>query len=129
MKAHLQGFYEEELDVPLALFNGNIFDDDKVISTLETLKQEAANITHKIEEMDIIMKKVEQVTAEYLPLAQACSSIFFILKQLNLVKHFYQFLLWFFLDIFNCISYHNPNLKNVSNHHCQCKILNDLQAY
>ncbi|KAG1853246.1 ATP-binding dynein motor region D5-domain-containing protein [Suillus tomentosus] len=63
---------------------GNIFDDDKVISTLETLKREAADITHKIEETDIIMKKVEQVTAEYLPLAQACSSVFFILEQLNL---------------------------------------------
>ncbi|KAG2160116.1 dynein heavy chain and region D6 of dynein motor-domain-containing protein [Suillus bovinus] len=106
---------------------GNILDDDKVISTLETLKREAADITHKVEETDIVMKEVEQVTAEYLPLAQACSSVFFILEQLNLVNHFYQFSLRFFLDIFDYVLHHNPNLKNISDHHRRREILlNDL---
>ncbi|EGO28454.1 hypothetical protein SERLADRAFT_445906 [Serpula lacrymans var. lacrymans S7.9] len=102
---------------------GNILDDDKVIGTLETLKREAAEITHKVEETDVIMKEVEQVTSEYLPLAQACSSIFFILEQLNLVNHFYQFSLRFFLDIFDYVLHHNPNLKNVSDHHRRREIL------
>ncbi|KAG1889346.1 dynein heavy chain and region D6 of dynein motor-domain-containing protein [Suillus subluteus] len=93
---------------------GNILDDDK-------------DITHKVEETDIVMKEVEQVTAEYLPLAQACSSVFFILEQLNLVNHFYQFSLRFFLDIFDYVLHHNPNLKNVSDHHRRREILlNDL---
>lgn len=106
---------------------GNILDDDKVIGTLETLKREAAEITSKVEETDIVMREVEQVTAEYLPLAQACSSVFFILEQLNLVNHFYQFSLRFFLDIFDYVLHHNPNLKNVSDHHCRREILlNDL---
>ena len=47
----------------------NILDDDKIIDALETLKREVAEITRKVEEMDVIMKEVEQVTAEYLPLA------------------------------------------------------------
>ena len=102
---------------------GNILDDDKVISTLETLKREAAEITHKVEETDIVMKEVEQVTTEYLPLAQACSSVFFILEQLNLVNHFYQFSLQFFLDIFDYVLHHNPNLKNVSDHNRRRDIL------
>jgi len=93
--------------------SGNILDDDKVIDTLEKLKREAAEITRKVEETDIIMKEVEEVTAEYNPLAQACSSIFFILEQLNLVNHFYQFSLRFFLDIFDYVLHQNPNLKNV----------------
>ncbi|KAF9015424.1 dynein heavy chain [Cyathus striatus] len=63
---------------------GNILDDDKVIDTLETLKREAAEITRKVEETDLVMREVEQVTSEYLPLAQACSSVFFVLEQLNL---------------------------------------------
>ncbi|KAL4068381.1 dynein heavy chain and region D6 of dynein motor-domain-containing protein [Scleroderma yunnanense] len=106
---------------------GNILDDDKVISTLETLKREAAEITHKVEETDIVMREVEQVTTEYLPLAQACSSVFFILEQLNLVNHFYQFSLQFFLDIFDYVLHHNPNLKNVSDHNQRRDILlNDL---
>ena len=95
---------------------GNILDDDKVIDTLETLKREAAEITRKVEETDLVMKEVEQVTAEYLPLAQACSAMFFILEQLNLVNHFYQFSLRFFLDIFDYVLHHNPNLKSVSDH-------------
>ena len=45
------------------------------IGTLETLKREAAEDTRKVEEIDSVMAEVEQVTREYLPLAQACSSI------------------------------------------------------
>ncbi|OCH92714.1 dynein heavy chain protein 1 [Obba rivulosa] len=106
---------------------GNILDDDKVIDTLETLKREAAEITRKVEETDVVMKEVEEVTAEYSPLAQACSSIFFILEQLNVVNHFYQFSLRFFLDIFDFVLHHNPNLKNVADHHHRREILlNDL---
>ncbi|KAJ7102434.1 dynein heavy chain protein 1 [Mycena belliarum] len=107
--------------------SGNILDDDKVIDTLETLKREAAEITHKVEETDVVMKEVEQVTAEYLPLAQACSAVFFVLEQLNLVSHFYQFSLHFFLDIFDYILHHNPNLKNVTDYSRRRAILlNDL---
>jgi dynein heavy chain 1, cytosolic len=102
---------------------GNILDDDKVIDTLETLKREAAEITRKVEETDLVMKEVEQVTAEYLPLAQACSSYFFILEQLNLVNHFYQFSLRFFLDIFDYVLNHNPNLKGVADYEQRRKIL------
>ncbi|KAG8927614.1 Cytoplasmic dynein 1 heavy chain 1 [Tulasnella sp. 418] len=102
---------------------GNILDDDKVISTLETLKREAAEITRKVEETDVVMREVEQVTAEYLPLAQACSSIFFVLEQLNTINHFYQFSLRFFLDIFDYILHHNPNLKQVYDYHERLSIL------
>ncbi|KAH9075718.1 dynein heavy chain protein 1 [Lactarius deliciosus] len=103
--------------------SGNILDDDKVIDTLETLKREAADITRKVEETDIVMKEVEQVTAEYLPIAQACSSVFFILEQLNLVSHFYQFSLRFFLDIFDYVLHHNPHLQGISDHGARRDIL------
>lgn len=106
---------------------GNILDDDKVIDTLETLKREAGEITRKVEETDLVMREVEQVTAEYLPLAQACSSVFFVLEQLNLINHFYQFSLRFFLDIFEYILHQNPNLRGVSDHDKRRQILyNDL---
>ncbi|KAI0762764.1 dynein heavy chain protein 1 [Fomes fomentarius] len=107
--------------------SGNILDDDKVINTLETLKREAAEITRKVEETDIVMKEVEEVTAEYLPLAQACSAVFFILEQLNLVNHFYQFSLRFFLDIFDYVLLHNPNLAGITDYVKRREILmNDL---
>lgn len=102
---------------------GNILDDDKVIDTLETLKREAAEITRKVEETDVVMREVEQVTAEYLPLAQACSSVFFVLEQLNLINHFYQFSLRFFLDIFDYVLLLNPNLKNITDYGLRRDIL------
>lgn len=102
---------------------GNILDDDKVIETLETLKREAAEITSKVEETDVVMKEVEQVTTEYLPLAQACSAVFFVLEQLNIVNHFYQFSLQFFLDMFDYVLNYNPNLKGVTDHNRRREIL------
>ena len=103
--------------------NGGILDDDEVIDTLETLKREAAEITRKVEETDVVMREVEQVTAEYLPLAQACSSVFFVMEQLSLVNHFYQFSLRFFLEIFDHVLHHNPNLGNVTDHGIRRDIL------
>ncbi|KAN0062764.1 dynein heavy chain [Thecaphora frezii] len=104
---------ERSLLTALNESKGNILDDDNVIDTLETLKKEAAEITSKVEETDAVMQEVEQVTAEYVPLAKACSSVFFVLDQLNLVSHFYQFSLRFFLDIFDYILRRNPNLDGV----------------
>lgn len=105
---------ERSLLTALNESEGNILDDDKVIDTLETLKKEAAEVTSKVEETDAIMQEVDQVTAEYVPLAKACSSIFFVLDQLHLISHFYQFSLRFFLDIFDFVLRRNPHLNGVT---------------
>ncbi|WVQ81477.1 hypothetical protein IAT38_003601 [Cryptococcus sp. DSM 104549] len=94
--------------------SGSILDDDKVIETLEVLKKEAAEITHKVEDTDVVMREVEAVTGEYLPLAQACSGIYFALEQLASINHFYQFSLDYFLEIFDYILLQNPNLQGVT---------------
>ncbi|CDU22276.1 cytoplasmic dynein heavy chain 2 [Sporisorium scitamineum] len=105
---------ERSLLTALNESEGNILDDDKVIDTLETLKKEAAEVTSKVEETDAIMQEVDQVTAEYVPLAKACSSVFFVLDQLHLISHFYQFSLRFFLDIFDYVLRRNPHLDGIT---------------
>ncbi|KAJ3107335.1 Cytoplasmic dynein 1 heavy chain 1, partial [Phlyctochytrium bullatum] len=106
---------------------GNILDDDNVISTLEKLKQEAAEVMKKVEDTDIVMQEVDSVTATYTPLAQACSSIFFCLEQLGLLNHFYQFSLDFFIDIFQYLLHKNPNLKGVQDYNMRLsRIFDDL---
>ncbi|KAI9204677.1 dynein heavy chain [Polychytrium aggregatum] len=102
---------------------GNILDDDNIISTLETLKQEAAEVTRKVVETDVVMKEVESVTSMYTPLAQACSSIFFIMEQLSQLHHFYQFSLDFFMEIFQHIMHNNPNLKGLTDYNQRLSIL------
>ena len=62
-------------------------DDDRIIATLEKLKQEAAEITRKVEETDAIMAEVEAVSDQYNALSHYCSSIYFTMEGLNLVSH------------------------------------------
>ncbi|KAF9287595.1 hypothetical protein BGZ68_001583 [Mortierella alpina] len=102
---------------------GNILDDDKVIGTLETLKREAADVTRKVEETEGVMQEVEQTTAIYTPLAHSCSSIFFVMEQLNRLHHFYQFSLDFFSDIFNYVLHENPNLNGIKDYDERLEIL------
>ncbi|KAI8449285.1 dynein heavy chain, N-terminal region 1-domain-containing protein [Phakopsora pachyrhizi] len=107
---------EKSLLQALSESTGNILDDDKVIDTLEVLKKEAAEVKTKVEETDIVMKEVDEVTAEYLPLAQASSSVFFVLEQLHIL-----------LDIFEFVLLHNPNLSKVDDPTKRLEILlNDL---
>lgn len=53
---------------------GKILDDDSVITTLETLKQEAADISKKVEETDKVIAEIETVSQQYKPLSQVSVS-------------------------------------------------------
>ena len=59
--------------------------DYSIISQLETLKKEAAEVQRKMEETDTVMAEVEMVSQQYLPLSTACSSMYFTLESLNQV--------------------------------------------
>ncbi len=76
---------EKSLLQALNEVKGRILDDDTIITTLENLKKEAAEVTRKVEETDIIMQEVETVSQQYLSLASACSSIYFTMESLNQV--------------------------------------------
>jgi dynein heavy chain 1 len=76
---------EKELLKALNESKGSILEDDKVITTLETLKTEAADITRKVQETDTIMTEVEAVSEQYRTLSVACSSIYFTLESLHMV--------------------------------------------
>ncbi|XP_076442165.1 cytoplasmic dynein 1 heavy chain 1-like isoform X5 [Babylonia areolata] len=80
---------------------GNILDDDSILSHLETLKHEAAEVAKKVEETDVVMAEVETTSQQYIPLAQSCSSIYFTLEALQQVHFLYQYSLQFFLEIFH----------------------------
>ena len=89
---------------------GKILDDDSVITTLETLKREAAEIGQKVEETDKVIAEIETVSQQYMPLSQACSNIYFTMDSLNQVHFLYQYSLKMFLDIFSTVLLKNGNL-------------------
>ena len=70
---------------------GKILDDDSVITSLETLKKEASDISKKVEETDKVIGEIETVSQQYLPLSQACSNIYFTLDSLSQVHFLYQY--------------------------------------
>lgn len=59
----------------------------RIIATLEKLKEEAAEITRKVEETDVVMAEVEAVSDQYGALSHYCSSIYFTMEGLNLVSN------------------------------------------
>lgn len=61
---------EKQLLQALNEAKGKILDDDSVITTLETLKQEAADISKKVEETDKVIAEIETVSQQYKPLSQ-----------------------------------------------------------
>ena len=77
---------EKSLLQALNEVKGRILDDDTIITTLENLKKEAAEVTRKVEETDIVMAEVEAVSQQYLSLSSACSSIYFTMEALNQVR-------------------------------------------
>ena len=56
-----------------------------ILTHLETLKHEAAEVAKKVEETDVVMAEVETTSQQYVPLAQSCSSIYFTLEALQQV--------------------------------------------
>uniref|UniRef100_A0A2K6TE78 Cytoplasmic dynein 1 heavy chain 1 n=1 Tax=Saimiri boliviensis boliviensis TaxID=39432 RepID=A0A2K6TE78_SAIBB len=107
---------EKSLLQALNEVKGRILDDDTIITTLENLKREAAEVTRKVEETDIVMQEVETVSQQYLPLSTACSSIYFTMESLKQIHFLYQYSLQFFLDIYHNVLYENPNLKGATDH-------------
>lgn len=102
---------------------GRILDDDTVISTLETLKKEAAEVSKKFEETDQVMKEIEVTSQQYMPLSSACSSIYFTIDNLHQVHYLYQYSLQFFLDIFTNLLTNNPALNNVKDYAQRLQII------
>lgn len=107
---------EKSLLQALNEVKGRILDDDTIITTLENLKKEAAEVTRKVEETDIVMQEVESVSQQYLSLSTACSSIYFTMEALNQMHFLYQYSLHLFLDIYHTVLYENSSLKSVSDH-------------
>lgn len=74
---------EDSLLDALSKSEGNILENNALISTLETLKKEAAAIAVEVEKTEDTMKEIELVSNHYLPLANMTSRIFFTLDSMS----------------------------------------------
>ncbi|CRG93244.1 dynein heavy chain, putative [Plasmodium gallinaceum] len=102
----LQGEYkvkirelEESLLLELSNVKGNILDDDNVISTMEKLKVQAAEASKEVSIAEEVMAEIENVSNQYLSLAQGSARIYFVLQHLCNINFLYQYDLNFFFNI------------------------------
>jgi dynein heavy chain 1 len=106
----LQGEYklklrnlEKSLLDELSEAKGNILENENLISTLERLKANAAEIALKVKQSDQVMEQSRTVSELYSPLAQYCSTIYFTMNQLSDLHFLYHFSLTSFFNIVHYI--------------------------
>ncbi|WFD02075.1 hypothetical protein MOBT1_000753 [Malassezia obtusa] len=75
---------------------GHLLESDHVVTTLETLKAEAADVQAKAADAAALATHVQRVTDEYEPLAEAASAVYFALQDLGALRPHYQWDLAFF---------------------------------
>ena len=88
---------------------GNILDDEKVLTSLESLKKEANEVAVKVAETDDILLEVASVTSLYEPLAEKASSIYFCIEKLQNLRNIYQFSLDYFFQMFDAMLNTSPS--------------------
>lgn len=76
-----------------------------------------------MEETDIVIQEIDQVSQQYMPMAQACSSIYFMLDNMHQLHFLYQYSLQFFLDMFNSVLNGNPKLGSVKDYSTRLDII------
>jgi dynein heavy chain 1 len=119
----LRGLEERLLDT-ISAAQGDILEDDTIISALEELKVrleiiiwdrrklsspnflfhtssqvEAGDVAEEVNRTREVMSEVEATSSLYEPLARACSRVYFAMSSLSEAHFLYQFSLQFFLNI------------------------------
>ena len=90
---------EDSLLTSLSGVKGNILDDETVMNTLETLKNQSLDVMSKMAEADQTMEEIESVSSFYRRYAQAFANVYFSLESLSRVHFLYQYSLLFFLNV------------------------------
>jgi len=104
---------EDSLLDALNKSEGNILDNNELISTLETLKKEAADIAAEVEKIDDTVKEIEVVSNEYQPIAHMTSRIYFTLENMSSIHFLYQYSLQHFMEIIFTVLNTNQTLAAI----------------
>jgi len=88
-KVKLRGLEKSLLDALNESQGNSILEDDTVIGTLESLKNQAADIGRRMHETENVMEEITSVSSLYNPMALGCSSIYFALEQAASVHFLY----------------------------------------
>ena len=82
---------------------GNLLENDKVMSRLEEIKKKSSDISAEVAKSESIMRDLETTMNEYAPIATKSSRIFFALDTLEIIHYLYRYSLSFFMDVLNFV--------------------------
>ena len=107
---------------------GNLLENDKVMSRLEEIKKKSQDISIEVSKSEDIMKDLETTMNEYSPIANKSSRIFFALDTLETIHYLYRYSLSFFMDVLSYIinSKELSEIPKTSYNDRQNKIVNML---
>ena len=91
---------------------GNLLENNEVMTRLEDIKKKSNDISVEVSKSEDVMKELESTMNEYAPLANKASRIFFALDTLDAIHYLYRYSLSFFMDILNYV--------------INCKIMKDM---
>ena len=79
---------------------GNILDDVEIITTLDEAKITSNDIGEKMKQAAITEKEIDEQRANYKPLADHASTLFFTLTKMAMIDPMYQYSLQWFTNLF-----------------------------
>lgn len=82
---------------------GNILENDKLIDTLEKLKEESLEIEKKLKETEDFMKKANEYSLLYAPLGYHACTLYSILEYVSQLHWFYDISIWQFMECYEII--------------------------
>jgi len=91
---------EDTLLRELSNATGNILDNQELIATLESAKEKAVDISHKLTAAKATAKDIEEARVRYSPAATRGAVLFFVMAGLSAVNNMYEYSLAAFLKVF-----------------------------
>ncbi|KAF4688109.1 hypothetical protein FOZ60_003172 [Perkinsus olseni] len=92
---------EDGLLHALSNVTGSILEDEAIVSTLETLKCEAAEVAEEASKADVNLREIDAVSSAYIPLSTSAANLFFVVQGLSALSNLYQFGLVRYLELYN----------------------------
>ena len=78
----------------------SLLDDVNLIDTLQTSKQTASEISHKLREGEVTAERIKEAREQYRECAQRASILYFVLSDLCFIDNMYQFSLEAYIHLF-----------------------------
>jgi dynein heavy chain len=98
----------------LAESEGDILDDETLITTLAQSKETSEEINEKLKEAEITEKEIDHTRNLYRPVALRGSLLFFAVADMSTVDPMYQFSLQWFIDLFIRSIEDSPSNEDIS---------------